>query len=110
MNADAQPCNNKVLAEDEQLSPTFEEMILAYVLGLIDIRLPGHVKKHYCHLIGLTNSIIDFRQCCGSGSRIRLFSIPDPNCLHPGSRIRIKEFKYFNPKKNKKMVSKLQKI
>jgi hypothetical protein len=28
--------------------------------------------------------------------------IPDPNCLHPGSRIRIKEFKYFmyfNPKK-----------
>ncbi len=28
--------------------------------------------------------------------------IPDPNCLHPGSRIRIKEFKYFNPKKNKK--------
>ncbi len=34
-----------------------------------------------------------------AGSRIRLFSIPDPNCLHPGSRIRIKEFKYFNPKK-----------
>ncbi len=33
------------------------------------------------------------------GSRIRLFSIPDPNCLHPGSRIRIKDFKYFNPKK-----------
>ncbi len=32
------------------------------------------------------------------GSRIRLFSIPDPNYLHPGSLIRIKEFKYFNPK------------
>ncbi len=30
------------------------------------------------------------------------FRIPDPNCLHPGSRIRIKEFKYFNPKKTKK--------
>jgi hypothetical protein len=28
--------------------------------------------------------------------------IPDPNCLHPGSRILIKEFKYFNPKKAKK--------
>jgi hypothetical protein len=26
--------------------------------------------------------------------------IPDPNCLHPGSLIRIKEFKYFNPQKN----------
>ena len=38
----------------------------------------------------------------GSLSRIRLFSIPDPNCLHPSSRIRIKEFKYFNPKKTKK--------
>ncbi len=33
--------------------------------------------------------------------------IPDPNCLHPGSRIRITEFKCFNPKK---MVSKLNKI
>jgi hypothetical protein len=28
--------------------------------------------------------------------------IPDPNCLHPGSRILIKEFKYFNPKKSQK--------
>jgi hypothetical protein len=28
--------------------------------------------------------------------------IPDPNCLYPGSRILIKEFKYFNPKKAKK--------
>ncbi len=33
----------------------------------------------------------------GCWSRIRLFSI-----LDPGSRIRIKEFKYFNPKKTKK--------
>ena len=36
------------------------------------------------------------------GSQIRPVSIPDP-----GSRIRIKEFKYFNTKKTKKMVSKL---
>jgi hypothetical protein len=28
--------------------------------------------------------------------------IPDLNCLHPGSRIRIKEFKYFNPPKKQK--------
>jgi hypothetical protein len=27
------------------------------------------------------------------------FSIPDTNCLHTGSRIRIKEFEYFGPKK-----------
>jgi hypothetical protein len=45
-------------------------------------------------------------QCCGSGMFISdpgsdFFPsrIPDPNCFHPGSRIRIKEFKYFNPKK-----------
>ncbi len=38
---------------------------------------------------------IRFYQCCGS----RIF-IPDPGAkfFHPGSRIRIKEFKYLNPK------------
>ncbi len=36
------------------------------------------------------------------GSRISLFSIPDPICLNPGTLIRIKEFKYFNPKTTKK--------
>jgi hypothetical protein len=34
-----------------------------------------------------------FFQCCG----FEMF-IPDPNFFHPGSQIRIKEFKYFNPK------------
>jgi hypothetical protein len=29
--------------------------------------------------------------------------IPDPSCLHPGSRILVKEFKYINPKKAKKL-------
>jgi hypothetical protein len=32
---------------------------------------------------------------------------PGSDCLLPGSRIRIKEFKYFNPQKTKKMVFKL---
>jgi hypothetical protein len=40
-----------------------------------------------------------YLQCCGSG----MFT-PDPTFYHPDSelspsRIRIKEFKYFNPKK-----------
>ncbi len=30
--------------------------------------------------------------------------IPDPNCLHPGSRILIKEFMYFNPQTNPKKL------
>jgi hypothetical protein len=33
---------------------------------------------------------------CLSRTRIRLFSFPDPNCLHPESAS--KEFMYFNPK------------
>jgi hypothetical protein len=32
-------------------------------------------------------------------SRIRIFSIPDPNFFHTRSWIRINEFKYLNPKK-----------
>jgi len=37
----------------------------------------------------------------GCLSRIRIFFIPDPDphFFHPGSCSRIKEFKYFNPKK-----------
>jgi hypothetical protein len=50
-----------VLAEDEALSPTFEELIFAVVLGLIDIRLPGHVRDTYYHLVGKTKSILDFK-------------------------------------------------
>lgn len=50
-----------MLTEDEQLSPTFEELILAIVLGLIDSRLPGHVKDHYHHLLGTTKSFMDYR-------------------------------------------------
>jgi hypothetical protein len=34
------------------------------------------------------------------GSRIRLFSIPDPGSELSPSRICIKEFKYVNPQKN----------
>ena len=40
------------------------------------------------------------KQCCGSG-----MFIPDPTFFHPGSRILIKEFKYFNPKKKQKIWS-----
>ena len=54
--------NNRVLDEDEQLSPTFEELILANVLGLIDIRLPGHAMDHYgCNSMGNSDSLMDFK-------------------------------------------------
>jgi len=53
--------NNTVLEEDEKLSPTTEDLILANVLTLIDSRLPGHVKDHYHHLIGKTKSLMDYK-------------------------------------------------
>jgi hypothetical protein len=48
------------MTEDEQLSPTFEEMILATVLGLVDARLPRHVRDRYLHLIGRKRSLMDY--------------------------------------------------
>jgi hypothetical protein len=53
--------NNKVLTEDEQLSPTFEEMILTVVLGLIDTRLPEHIMDHYDDTLGSTKSMMDYK-------------------------------------------------
>jgi hypothetical protein len=53
--------NNKILTEDEQLSPTFEEMILVSVLSLIDIRLPEHVLDHYDNSMGGTQSMMDYK-------------------------------------------------
>jgi hypothetical protein len=52
--------NNMVLDGDEELSPTFEEIILANVLFLIDSRLPGHVKDVY-KITGRAKSLMDYR-------------------------------------------------
>jgi hypothetical protein len=54
--------NNTVLEEDEKLSPTFEELILANVLGLIDIRLLGHVRDKYYQSIGDARSLMDYQE------------------------------------------------
>ena len=53
--------NNLVLSDDEHLSPTVEDLILANTLELIDIRLPLLVSEHYQHLIGKTNSLMDHK-------------------------------------------------
>ena len=39
--------NDNTLTEDEKFGPTTEDMILIVVLGLLDQRLPAHVKSHY---------------------------------------------------------------
>jgi hypothetical protein len=50
------------------------------------------------HIFMITICIFSSVADQGCFSRIRIFSIPDPIFSHPGSTIRIKEFKYFNPK------------
>jgi len=52
--------NKMVLAEDEQLSPTFEELILVNVLGLIDTRLLAFVRDKYQRL-GYTKCLMDYQ-------------------------------------------------
>jgi hypothetical protein len=52
---------NLVLPADEELSPTFEEMILANVLGLINPLLPGLVRDKYGQVIGRQRGLMDFR-------------------------------------------------
>jgi hypothetical protein len=53
--------NDRILAHDEELSPTFEEMILANVLGLIDARLPGYVRQKYQDLLGRAKGLMDYQ-------------------------------------------------
>jgi len=53
--------DNRVLTEDEELSPTFEELILDNVLGLIDTRLPGHVRNHYFCISEDTKGLMNYR-------------------------------------------------
>ena len=48
------------MTTDERLSPTFEDMILLIVLGLLDARLPKYVKSHYA--LKMENSrLMDFK-------------------------------------------------
>jgi hypothetical protein len=54
--------NNLMLEEDEELSPTFEELILANVLGLIDSRLPGYLRDHWYTLMRVkSKNLMDYK-------------------------------------------------
>ncbi len=82
----------------------FIQIFLVYVPDLSYLMtLSGLTNK--CQTKYLSISLRK-KQCGGSGmfipdpgSEFFPSRISDPNCLHPGSRIRIKEFKYFKPKK-----------
>jgi hypothetical protein len=49
---------NNIMLEDEQLSPTFEELILANVLGLIDSRLLGYLRDHWYSSLRIKSRIL----------------------------------------------------
>ena len=51
----------RVMKFDEELSPTFEDMILANVLGNIDKHLPNLVQEKFHKLIGKTKSLMDYK-------------------------------------------------
>ena len=53
--------NSRVLAKGEELSPSFEELILDNVLGLIDTRLPRHVRSYYLELMEGQDSLMDYK-------------------------------------------------
>ena len=53
--------NNKELATNETISPTFEDFILIEALRLIDERLPAHVREVYAHKIIKNKCIMDFK-------------------------------------------------
>jgi hypothetical protein len=87
--------------------------LLAFRVGIKVIGGGLHVRPTIYKNSYLSYASIKDRQCDGLGIYgyvgIKAESsvadptfpsrIPDPNILHPGSRIRIKEFEYFNPKK-----------
>jgi hypothetical protein len=51
------------LTEDERLGPAGEDLLLLHVLGLIDPRLPAHVRDLYSPRLGYSRScrLVDFR-------------------------------------------------
>jgi hypothetical protein len=83
----------------------------AYELIIISIRCKSALCKHSksAYIVQLRYQLFyatALRQCVGSGMFIpdTTFFHPGSEFFHPRSRIRIEEFKYFNPNK---MVSKL---
>ncbi len=67
------PENGNYLDEDERLGPAGEDLLLLHVLGLIDRRLPAHVRDLYGPRLGDSGSrrLVDFRY-----PHYRTFTVP----------------------------------
>ena len=85
------------------LKLSFKNLSCVCIQGLVltaDLSVPlcslcrRPFPRDYLHTAEVREFFYYYNQCCGSG----MLFIPDPNFFHPGPRIRIKEFQYFNPK------------
>jgi hypothetical protein len=93
---------NPLWVEDEADGEQHEHLVrlLVDLIVLVGLRLRGGHNNHSQEISALVGQRVTVpRQCYGSG-----MFISDSTFFHPGSeffpsRIHIKEFKYFNPKK-----------
>ena len=76
--------NNKIMEADEELSPTFEDIILVFALILIDSRLLGLIKSNYEDLIGRNENLMDQKRDILDKIPTFLVKIED-NCLNNSS-------------------------
>ncbi len=83
-----------------EYSPRFSYEVTAFrsVLQLPTFQSYSSLKKYRKRWVYFKKSLRFGMFIPDPGSDFFPSRIPDPNCLHPGSRILNKEFKYFNPK------------
>ena len=53
--------NNHKLAQDEQMSPMLEDLVLLDAVREIDIRLPAYIRSFYTHKLSKTDRLMDFK-------------------------------------------------
>ncbi len=100
-------CRGRYIKDLQALEKNFSLSIIVFCIPFPSwIRIHRPIEIHILPVYGsgsrfatlIPKGIFSSSRYCGSG----LF-IPDPNFSHPWSRIRIKEFKYFNPKNVSKL-------
>ena len=52
---------NKILTEDEKLTPSHEDLIFLNVLTILHPKLPAYIKENYAHRMDQTKRLMDFK-------------------------------------------------
>lgn len=90
---------NTVLVEDEKLSPTMEDLVLVNVLQLLHPKLPAYVKEAYCHKIGSSKRLMDFKSDILSKAKQYIEEIEEisPQVSHLGTQPQESDPDYDQP-------------